>query len=217
MRCNGSQNKKTKRDNMHNKIWTIVSVATGLLFWGVALSETLESGSSAEMTPRHTAAASDITRNLSTLDAATLQPDQGGNHIAPGTSHVPYLTRPATSGPHWSTKPTSGAPDGAPVRWGVYDQPLPDEALVHNLEHGGIGLHYKCPEVCPDLVKQLRESIPKDFTQFVLSPYPSMDHRIALTAWRHLLYLDSFDGPMIQEFIRAFKNRAPEDIPENMF
>ncbi len=184
-------------------------IAPGMLLGGCAVSGSLE-----RVSPAPVAATAET---LSPLEATTIQPDQGRNHISPGTSHDPYLTRPATSGPHWSTKPTSDAPDGAPVRWGVYTHPLPDEALVHNLEHGGIGLHYNCPEGCPDLVKQLEQSLPSGFAQFVLSPYPSMGHRLAITAWHRLLYLDGFDKEKIQEFIRAYKNRGPEDVPQNMF
>lgn len=55
-------------------------------------------------------------------------PDIGRNHIAEGQLYEGYSSRPATSGPHW----------GAPARWGAYSAQLPDERLVHNLEHGGI-------------------------------------------------------------------------------
>jgi len=79
------------------------------------------------------------------------------------------------------------------------------------LEHGGIGLQYNCPKGCPDLIDQLRQSVPQGFTQFVLSPYPSMDRPIAITAWHRLLYLDSFDASKIKAFIDAYKNKGPED------
>src|SRR5262245_2889974 len=53
------------------------------------------------------------------------------DHVARGAPHSPYNTVPATSGPHWSDQ-------GAPVPFGVYEEPVPDEAAVHNLEHGDI-------------------------------------------------------------------------------
>ena len=56
--------------------------------------------------------------------------DQGAVHIAPGQDHPPYNSAPATSGWHL------GQPL-APAPWGVHDEVLRDEVLVHNLEHGG--------------------------------------------------------------------------------
>ena len=47
-------------------------------------------------------------------------PNQGQEHVNPGQPHAAYNSNPPTSGPHY--------PD--PLRWGVYDTPQPDEALV---------------------------------------------------------------------------------------
>jgi len=144
-------------------------------------------------------------------------PDDGAQHVALGASHAPYSTVPATSGPHWSTPPAAGAPLGAPVRWGIYDQVIPDEALVHNLEHGGIGLHYNCPQGCEDVVNSLRKLVPSNFSQFVLSPYPDMQSRIAVTAWRRVMYLDAVDEAKIRGFVDAYQDKAPESLEGNLF
>ena len=149
----------------------------------------------------------------------TGDPDNGATHVAAGIAGGPYSLRPATSGSHWNTAPTTVAPVGAPARWGTYEQVLPDEVLVHNLEHGGIGLHYNCPEQggCPQLVQQLAGLIPASHSQFILSPYPNMDTRIAVTAWREHLYLDEFDEQAIRNFIEQYIDRAPESIRGNQF
>jgi len=42
-------------------------------------------------------------------------------------------------------------------------------------------------------------------TQVVLAPYPTMQHRIALTAWTRLETLDDFDEARIERFIRAYR------------
>ena len=146
------------------------------------------------------------------------QPDQGGNHIPLGTDFDAYNTRPATSGPHWGViVPSPILPAGSPARWGQYEFELPDEVLVHNLEHGGIGLHYNCPSGCPEMVQQLIDLAPRGFSQFVISPYTAMDSKIAITAWRHVLYLDEFDEAQLREFIRSFQDQALESIPGNLF
>lgn len=144
-------------------------------------------------------------------------PNDGTEHIQPGAPHLQYSTRPATSGPHWSTAPTQAAPLGSPVCWGGYDQPIPDEALVHNLEHGGIGLHYNCPGGCPELVSSLKKLMPASRSQFVLSPYLGMPTKIAVTAWRRLLTLNEFDEAKLKSFINQYKDRAPESVDRNLF
>lgn len=154
---------------------------------------------------------------LNTGGPVPIAADEGRGHTAPGEAHSPYATKPATSGPHWQTAPTTLAPYGSPARWGFYDEPLPDEVLIHNLEHGGVGMHYDCSDGCDDLVKQLKDLVPSSKSQFIVSPYPGMPKKIAITAWRHLMYLDEFDQEKIIEFIREYQDRAPESVPGNPF
>ncbi|MEX0761666.1 MAG: DUF3105 domain-containing protein [Dehalococcoidia bacterium] len=153
--------------------------------------------------------------------------DGGAAHVVPGQAHDGYSIVPATSGPHWQVLPDTSAgslhPYGAPARWGFYDDVLPDEVLVHNLEHGGIGLHYDCSESCPEVVQELKDLIPSNpsapvlHSQFIVSPYPDMPAKIAITAWRKHMYLEEVDRERILEFIQAYRNRAPESVPGNMF
>ncbi len=145
-------------------------------------------------------------------------PDNGGLHIPPGQFGTGYTERPATSGPHWFAAETpAGVP--APARWGIYEDPLPDEVLIHNLEHGGIGLHYDCPDGCDDIVAQLEDFIPRNRSQFILSPYSGIDggNKIAVTAWRHHMHMNEIDREGILDFIDAYQDRAPESIPGNSF
>ena len=124
---------------------------------------------------------------------------QGRQHISVGASHTPYSSVPATSGPHYTST--------APRR--VYSDPLIDERLVHNLAHGGIGIHYSCPEGCEDLVKQL-VSVGDRFDNIILAPYPNMDTRIALTAWGFLDKFEDFDEGRILDFIKGHIDKGPE-------
>jgi len=142
-----------------------------------------------------------------------LAPDDGREVVTVGAEHEPYSTVPATSGPRWDSRySTEEMPDGAPVPWGIYDYPIPDEVLVGNLEYGGIGLHYDCPDGCPDIVAALRDVVPVTQQLFVMSPYSSLPSRIAVTSWRHVMYLDNVDADRIREFEEAYKDRAPETI-----
>ena len=124
-------------------------------------------------------------------------------HIGLGQEHPPYNTVPASSGWHYD----------ATARWGVHDSFIPDETLVHNLEHGGVRIHYDCPDGCPELVEQLAE-IARRAPEVVMSPYPDMGNRIALVAWRVLDKFDEFDEQRVADFVNAHMNstRAPERL-----
>ena len=146
-----------------------------------------------------------------------LDPDDGRAHIDVNTPYSgTYSVVPATSGPHWAGATTSvGIP--SPARWGMYTGVLPDEVLVHNLEHGGIGLHYDCETECPEIVKGLNDIIPRDPSQFIMSAYPGLPSKIAITAWRHHLYLDEVDVEEIIRFITEYQDRAPESFQQNQY
>ena len=135
-------------------------------------------------------------------------PDEGNAHI-PAGQKATYGTTPPTSGSHWNQ---SGA---APVPWGIKDTTLPDEAIVHNLEHGGVVVFYKGltadeTSKLKDLVRVLTNN---GFPKIVLEPYPQMqDARIALSAWRWQLKLPGHDDVQIVKFVRAHYDGP--DAPE---
>lgn len=121
-------------------------------------------------------------------------PDQGNRHLAVESEpHEPYNSEPPTSGPH--------LPYIAP--WGVHSRPVVPELQVHNLEDGGVLVQYNCE--CPELVEQLRRIVSRYDRQVILSPYPAMKSRIALTAWTRLLTLDAFDERQVVRFIEAYR------------
>jgi hypothetical protein len=88
---------------------------------------------------------------------------------------------------------------------------ISDEVLEHNLEHGGVGIHYNCPGGCPALIQGLAE-IAGRYGKVVMSPYPDMRSAIALTAWTFIEKLDELDERRITEFIEAHVSSpvAPE-------
>jgi len=128
------------------------------------------------------------------------------DHVA-ATQRVQYATNPPTSGEHWS------APAG-PVPTGVYDRPLPDEATVHNLEHGHVIVHHNgVPE---DALAQIEAIVRADPIQMVMVPRPSMDHMLALTSWTVIQVCDEMpDDPieLVRSFVQANRDNAPESIP----
>jgi hypothetical protein len=160
--------------------------------------------------PRNTQGS--VPQGLNSGGPVALDADEGRDHIE-GNAWYPdeYLTVPATSGPHWEGDDT---PIGlsSPAPWGRYNAELPDEILIHNLEHGGIGYHYDCEDECPDVVKALDDLMPRDTSLYIMAPYPDLPTKIVITAWRHRLELDEVDPVKIIEFINEYQDRAPESI-----
>jgi len=144
-------------------------------------------------------------------------PNQGQTHIDKGQAHVAYNSKPPTSGPHWNIA------GEAPVAWGIYDRPIPDEAQIHDLEHGGIMIQYNCSD-CPELVSQLKDLYDRytasnklplfpNSTKIVIAPYPDMSTRIAVTAWNRIDTMDKFDEERIVKFLNAWRDKGPEVTP----
>ena len=136
--------------------------------------------------------------------------EQPRTHVGIGEAHPAYNSVPATSGWHYNLPL-------APVRWGVHDEFIEEEYRLHNLEHGGIGIHYDCPDGCSELVGQLsalvRRARDEDDLKVLLSPYPGMETRIALTSWTFIDRLDEFDEDRIVDFILAHESSANSPEP----
>lgn len=144
-------------------------------------------------------------------------PIQGQTHINKGDPHPAYNSTPPTSGWHWNLA------GEAPVPWGIYKEPIPNEAQVHNLEHGGIMIQYNCRD-CPELVAQLEDfynrytaanKLPMypNSTKIIVAPYYDMQTRIALTAWGRIDTFNEYDEERIKRFVDAYRDRGPEAAP----
>ncbi len=135
-------------------------------------------------------------------DASVTFPLQGQEHIPEGSPRPNYNSNPPTSGPHYAT----------PIRAGIYHQVVPDELLVHNLEHGHIWMTYRDPEDTEAIEALTR--IQNAFPQWsVVTHRPDNDDRIAAAAWGRLLTLEEPDEDQLLAFITRHRNRAPESIP----
>jgi hypothetical protein len=138
--------------------------------------------------------------------------NQGNTHIADDALKViDYNSTPPTSGPHY----------GSIARWGIHDEPLPYERVLHNLEDGGVAIYYQCEDGCPDLVKQLETVVdpyvrrgehvvlvPNDPTYVAASGetlHEDMSNRVALAAWQRLDKFDEFDAERVTAFIDQYE------------
>lgn len=134
-------------------------------------------------------------------DYSKTYPILGRDHILNGST-VSYNSNPPTSGDHYASP--------APARF--YDQELPDEQLVHNLEHGNIWIAYK-PGLSEDVIKVL-----KNFSSgnIVVAPRSKNDNDVALAAWGRLdtfnVGVSGIDTQRVQDFISRYQNRGPENV-----
>jgi len=127
------------------------------------------------------------------------------DHIADGT-RATYNSVPPTSGNHWPT----------PARCGFYTDQLPDERVVHNMEHGNIVISYNLTD--PAEIDSLRNALSNIGLYNVWGVARAYDAipegQIALSTWG---VLDSFQGVNQERIARFFEAYAgglgPERVP----
>lgn len=141
-----------------------------------------------------------VTENANAPQIGESFANLGREHIDIGESHIPYNSNPPTSGPHYLQ----------PAEWGVYQNELPDEQLVHNLEHGGIWISYK--DIDPDTLSKLEAIGKANRGSVIVTPRLANDSKITLASWTRLTKLDSYDETRILDFIKANKNKSPEPL-----
>jgi hypothetical protein len=133
--------------------------------------------------------------------------------------------------PKWnSSPPTSGPHYGVPAVWGSYEEPVPLVQTVHNLEHGGVVIHYG-PDVPSAEVDKIREWYSEDPNGLVISPLASNKNKITLSAWTApdastgtqdrgrgwLATGTKFDKAAFDAFIEAHRYKGPERLlPEQL-
>jgi hypothetical protein len=137
-------------------------------------------------------------------------PDEGQEHIPNGTPGAYKAPYPPTSGQHWGS---------TWAEWEMYDDPMPPEVFVHNLEHGGIVLLYRCDTRCPQTVADLRDlyrTFPRGKhgkVKMVVAPDAKIRSAIAILAWTWIDELPTLDRERLLRFYKAHVDRGPEDVP----
>lgn len=132
-------------------------------------------------------------------------PSLGREHITADQAHLPYNSDPPTSGPHAEA-----------VKSGFYESPIPDENIVHNLEHGHVVISYDCDQFadCDTLKANLRRLLNNyNREQVVAVPRENQNAPIAIAAWQRLELLDEYDEQHLATFIETWRGRAPENVP----
>ena len=127
----------------------------------------------------------------------------GRDHIATDSKKPEYNSNPPTSGPHFAT----------PASWGVYDKELPDQQIIHNLEHGGVWITFNS-DLEKEVIEKLKEIASSYKSKVIMTPRAANDSKIALASWERLLKLDSYNEEEIKDFVARMRNKGPESVPD---
>jgi hypothetical protein len=150
------------------------------------------------------------------------------DNLRPNMRHVTSLPK----GFKYNTNPpTSGLHFPSTILWGMYDGPVNRLRSVHNLEHGGIMIHYG-PNVPNGTQEQLRAFYQDDPNAVVIAPLPSLGDKISLAAWTfdlgrlnergyegegRLAIMPRFDEDVFRAFVDEYRFQGPERFePEDL-
>jgi hypothetical protein len=146
-------------------------------------------------------------------------PGLSPEHLSNPDEKVKYNSFPPSSGPHYQQ----------PAPWGIYEEPIKETILVHNLEHGGIVIQYG--DVGSDAVSELQSFYQDDPYGLVVAPYPKLARKFALTAWNepaykqegdfknvksgngYVLTCTAFDSKTFAKFRDKHRNKGGERYP----
>jgi hypothetical protein len=122
-------------------------------------------------------------------------PDEGHEHIPPGSAEPNYKTNPPTSGAH--VEPPFQQADGA------YSETPEAIDYVHSLEHGRMEIQYApgLPEKDQLALKGLYGTM---YGATLLFPNGTMPYQVAATTWTNLLGCPTYRGAATMDAIRAF-------------
>lgn len=134
--------------------------------------------------------------------------DQGAQHIEVGTPHEEYNSNPPSSGPHY----------GSTADWGVHDETVTPELLVHNLEHGGVVVHYSPDDLSDSEIEDLEELVQgypdaQGGSGVILNPNPEIEGAVAMASWQKTWTCERVDTVVVEAFISDHCEKGPEKVP----
>ena len=133
-------------------------------------------------------------------------------HVAEGTDPGPYNSDPPTSGKHYSTQAFADFIDEDGLEsFGDF----PAGYLVHSLEHGYVIFWYNCDALedaeCDDLQDEIQRVMSSVGNFKVIGfPWPSIEEPVVMTSWGRLLRFEEFDADIAEQYVKNFRNQAPE-------
>lgn len=133
-----------------------------------------------------------------------LPPVQFGSHLlGDAQPPTPYSSTPASSGWHQSGPPPLG----------VFDEPLPEPAIVSALEVGAVGILHD--GLSSSELQSLTDHVEQQGygSRTTITPYPDLpEGRLTLVAWGVVQRCTDVDGLALDRFVGAYA--ADEVLPE---
>lgn len=102
--------------------------------------------------------------------------------------------------------PPVGGPHLPPPGWlvcDVYDEPVPDEAAVHSMEHGAVWVTH-APDLPAEDVELLASLTELDREYVLVSPYEGLPSPVVVSTWGHQLQVDGAGDPRVRAFVEQF-------------
>jgi hypothetical protein len=136
-------------------------------------------------------------------------PTQEAIHIDEGNvEYEPWNSDPPTSGYHLGNPMQ-------PTRAGFFEESIPDENLVHSLEHGYVILWYDCSQVsvteCTTIKDGLRSVVEATETYKVVAmPREVMETPIIAVSWGMMYKQSALNEEALISFVNANRERSPE-------
>lgn len=185
-----SSSRKARKRTVYGMLGGIVAAA---LILGLALPSF-----TGLITPDQ-AASENATGNTPSIGTAV--PVQASRALADGESYSAYQSVPPTSGPSYATA----------IEWGFHAEQQPDEAVVRNLQQGGIIANYNLADEAQLVdLKNYLEAQPGYPGCFIIQPHIGVpEDSITLTSWGWMETYTGVDRPGMEEFLQDHRNDAP--------
>ncbi len=109
-----------------------------------------------------------------------------------------------------TSPPVGGAHNPVWANCGAYDEPVPEENVVHSLEHGAVWIAYAEDLDATQVDALAARAEASDHV--LVAPYPGLGDAIVLTAWNRQLAVGSAADPRIDAFVETYVDgpTAPE-------
>jgi hypothetical protein len=131
------------------------------------------------------------------IEGVVFFPDPGIDHQAGEIDYAEAVPHGGTHSDDWQN-------------CGIYDEPLPEEPVVHSLEHGAVWIAYQ-PELPSEQVELLRNLVRQEQqargeSLVLLAPRPGLESPIIATAWQVQLQLDDAADERLLRFLSRYQN-----------
>lgn len=133
----------------------------------------------------------------------------------------PQLHIPGEAAAAQSLPPVSGGHNERWADWGVYNRPVPYKYQLHNLEHGGVLVHYG-RDVPVDAVNAIRELWAKSPAYLIVTPDTGVTPKASFPGdavvagsqqrWISCRPFTAAQVSAIAAFVAEYRGRGPEQI-----